>query len=104
MGDPAGIGPDITLATWIQARARGLPPFIVFGDPAAFEGRARRLGMTVPVSIIATPADGMGIFEQALPVIDTGGTGYAQPGRPSVADRRRRSRHGNQPDHQKRAV
>jgi 4-hydroxythreonine-4-phosphate dehydrogenase len=27
MGEPAGIGPDITLAAWLRRSELGLPPF-----------------------------------------------------------------------------
>ena len=35
IGDPAGIGPDITLAAWLQRVARDLPPFVVSTDKQA---------------------------------------------------------------------
>ena len=33
-GDPAGIGPDITLAAWTARRKHGIAPFLFLGDPA----------------------------------------------------------------------
>jgi 4-hydroxythreonine-4-phosphate dehydrogenase len=33
LGEPAGIGPDITLLAWQRRDALGLPPFYVLGDP-----------------------------------------------------------------------
>jgi len=33
MGDPAGIGPDVTLAGWRVRGSLALPPFAVYGDP-----------------------------------------------------------------------
>ena len=33
MGDPAGIGPDITLLSWLDRTSLALPPFVLLGDP-----------------------------------------------------------------------
>ena len=33
-GDPAGIGPEITLKAWMQRLDLGVPPFAVLTDPA----------------------------------------------------------------------
>ena len=33
MGDPAGVGPEITAKAWEARRERGLPPFVAVGDP-----------------------------------------------------------------------
>src|SRR5689334_14527963 len=45
-GDPAGIGPDITLVAWTRRTELGLPPFLFIGDPKVLEGRMRQLGLT----------------------------------------------------------
>ncbi|HEY5829705.1 MAG TPA: hypothetical protein VIV01_15200, partial [Hyphomicrobiaceae bacterium] len=44
MGDPAGIGPDITLMSWHQRVRLGLPAFVLYADPDAVRARARELG------------------------------------------------------------
>lgn len=69
MGDPAGIGPDLTLAAWASASDLGLAPFVVLGDPVLFEQRARALGLKVPVSQIEEPGAAAEHFATALPVI-----------------------------------
>ena len=69
MGDPAGIGPDITLAAWQQRDARHLPVFAVYGDPAVFSGRATQLGWAVPVKTIEAPGNASAVFAEALPVV-----------------------------------
>jgi len=43
MGDPAGIGPEITLRAYQHRRELGLAPFAVYGDPNLYAERARRL-------------------------------------------------------------
>lgn len=82
-GEPAGIGPDVTLAAW--TRARDLPPFYVVGDPEALYRRARRLGLSVPVEA-ATPETAAAVFPRALPVVDLGRPMAAEPGRLEPAD------------------
>ncbi len=71
MGDPAGIGPDITLQAWARRSALDLPPFFIAGDPAVFIDRVRRLALdasVVPVEIIERPEDAQAVFARALPV------------------------------------
>ena len=70
MGDPAGIGPDITLASWQGRRQHGLPPFAVYGaDEKVLEQRARMLGLAIPIAPIASIRDAHRIFADALPVV-----------------------------------
>jgi 4-hydroxythreonine-4-phosphate dehydrogenase len=83
IGEPAGIGPDITLEAWTQREALQLPPFLVVGDPGALEARARMLGRDVPV-VPATPETAAARFAGALPVLDTGHPATAAPGRPDA--------------------
>ena len=33
LGEPAGIGPDITLKVWLRRKELGIPPFYVISDP-----------------------------------------------------------------------
>jgi 4-hydroxythreonine-4-phosphate dehydrogenase len=68
MGDPAGIGPDITLAAWVARARRNLPTFVLYGDPDTLSARARRLGLDVPIEPVASLADAAPVFGRALPV------------------------------------
>src|ERR1700761_7824169 len=81
MGEPAGIGPDITLAAWTRRTALGLPAFYVHADPDALARRARRLGLAVPVESV-TPAETSAVFSRALPVVPLGLPANAEPGKP----------------------
>jgi 4-hydroxythreonine-4-phosphate dehydrogenase len=69
MGDPAGIGLDITLAAWNERARHRLPPFAVVGDPAALEARAYALGIAAPVVPIQDFAAAPALFESAIPVL-----------------------------------
>jgi 4-hydroxythreonine-4-phosphate dehydrogenase len=80
MGEPAGIGPDITLAAWMRRDAMRLPPFYCLADPEMLGARARALGIDCPIETVA-PADAAGVFARALPVVPLGGRVAAEPGR-----------------------
>jgi 4-hydroxythreonine-4-phosphate dehydrogenase len=68
MGDPAGIGLDITLSSWCDRERRALPPFLVYGDSDALRQRARQLGLEVPIASVAGAQQAAGAFASALPV------------------------------------
>ncbi|MBJ7535326.1 4-hydroxythreonine-4-phosphate dehydrogenase PdxA [Rhodomicrobium vannielii ATCC 17100] len=86
MGDPAGIGPDVTLAAWARRRDCALAPFFVIADPTHFEARAALLGIAVRVARIARPEDAAPVFGDALPVLPLRAPlAPVAPGKPSVA-------------------
>lgn len=68
MGDPAGIGPDITLAAWLQRRAYTLAPFVVLGDAEMLAARAVALGLDVPVETVTDLGQAASLFDSALPL------------------------------------
>ena len=81
LGEPAGIGPDITLKAWERRKELQLPPFYLLGDPDFLAQRAKLLGLDVPI-VATEPAAAAGAFAAALPVVHTGVTTTALPGRP----------------------
>lgn len=86
MGDPAGIGPEITLRAWLARDTQHVPPFIVYGDAAMYAARTTSLGLHVPVQIIATPAEALSVFPSALPVVSVALADPSDPGKPSAAN------------------
>ena len=68
MGEPTGIGIEITLKAWLR-RAPSDPPFFVVGDPALFETLAGQLGLDVPIRTISAAEDAPATFPSALPVL-----------------------------------
>ena len=52
-GDPAGIGPDITLLAFEARRATSIPPFVPLGDPGVLAERASTLRLSVRIERIA---------------------------------------------------
>ncbi len=84
LGEPAGIGPDITLAAWQARRAAGLPAFLCVGDPDLLADRAKRLGLDVPV-VQTVPQEAATVFPEALPVLPAGPRATAAPGIPDAS-------------------
>ena len=80
-GEPAGIGPDITLKAWLRRDEINLPAFYWLGDAASLERRAKALGLNIPLAEVR-PEEAAGAFDQALPVVSTGHPATARPGRP----------------------
>ncbi|WP_315813230.1 4-hydroxythreonine-4-phosphate dehydrogenase PdxA [Bradyrhizobium sp. SZCCHNR2028] len=83
LGEPAGIGPDITLQAWLRRTELGLPAFYVRGDPAFLAQRAKLLDLPVTVDEVR-PEQAAQAFATALPVVSTGHAVTALPGRPDM--------------------
>jgi 4-hydroxythreonine-4-phosphate dehydrogenase len=84
LGEPAGIGPDLTLGLWPRRVELDLPPFYLIGEPDFLKARARILGLDVPLAVV-TPADAGSAFERALPVVPLGLAVTAAPGKPDAS-------------------
>ncbi len=68
MGDPAGIGLDITLMAWRDRDSSSVPPFILYADPVAVAERARVLGIDAELAVSEDPEKGAEAFARRLPV------------------------------------
>src|SRR5450759_3080358 len=68
IGEPAGIGPDLTLAIWRRRVELDVPTFYLIGDADFLRHRARVVGLDVPCAIVAPEEAGLA-FERALPVV-----------------------------------
>jgi 4-hydroxythreonine-4-phosphate dehydrogenase len=68
MGEPAGIGGEITLKAWLRRRA-GRLPFFAIDDPDRLRHIASRLELPVPVYEIEAPESAGQVFNQSLPVL-----------------------------------
>ena len=67
IGEPAGIGPDLTLAVWRRRVELDVPAFYLIGDADFLRSRARALGLDVPLSAV-TSAEAVAAFRAALEV------------------------------------
>ncbi|WEZ83891.1 4-hydroxythreonine-4-phosphate dehydrogenase PdxA [Rhizobium sp. 32-5/1] len=68
MGDPAGIGPDISIAAWLNRKAWQTPAFLFIGDPQVVHDRAALLGQEIIIRE-TDAASAAGIFENTFPVL-----------------------------------
>jgi 4-hydroxythreonine-4-phosphate dehydrogenase len=84
LGEPAGIGPDITVLAWHRRAEVDLPPFYLLADPAFLERRCAALGVKVPINSV-DPTHAAAVFAAALPVVDIGIAATAAPGRPDAS-------------------
>jgi 4-hydroxythreonine-4-phosphate dehydrogenase len=80
-GEPAGIGPDITIKAWLRRDELKLPAFYLLGDPESLGNRANKLGYDVGIAEVR-PEEACDAFAKALPVVATGHVATAQPGHP----------------------
>jgi 4-hydroxythreonine-4-phosphate dehydrogenase len=83
-GDPAGIGPDITIKAWQRRKQEALPPFYLRSDPDLVRGRAKMLGVDIPCAEVC-PKDAVTAFVDSLPVVATGHVTTAAAGRPDAS-------------------
>jgi 4-hydroxythreonine-4-phosphate dehydrogenase len=83
-GDPAGIGPDVALMSWLRRNEASLCPFILIADPDVLTERARDLGITVPLEICG-PGEATGVFQRALPVLAISAGATVKAGQPDSA-------------------
>ena len=83
IGEPAGIGPDLTLALWAKRAELDLPPFYLIGDADFLRTRARMLGLDVPIATVA-PNEAAAAFGRALPVVPLELPVTAAPGKPDA--------------------
>src|SRR5712671_2398204 len=81
LGEPAGIGPDITFAAWRRRAELDLKPFYILADPAFLRRRAEEIAPDVPIAVVG-PAAAAATFRNALPVVDIDVAVTAKPGRP----------------------
>jgi 4-hydroxythreonine-4-phosphate dehydrogenase len=83
LGEPAGIGPDITLAVWQRRAELALAPFYVVADPDFLARRARLLGLKVAIRVVE-PEGAAATFSSALPVVALRETVSGEPGHPDA--------------------
>jgi 4-hydroxythreonine-4-phosphate dehydrogenase len=87
MGDPAGIGGELTLRAWLALRGHG-QPFVALDDPARLTDLARTLRIAVPVTEVASPDAAAAVFAEALPVLPVRLAALPRPGQPDPANAR----------------
>lgn len=66
MGEPAGVGGELTLKAWRQLKDKKLAPFFAIDNI----DRLQALGADVPIKVIDNPVQALDIFDTALPVLN----------------------------------
>ncbi len=70
MGDPSGIGPELSLKAWLSRRSHDLPPFVYIGNEDHLKRSAEHLALDAAIGRVETPADAFDAFNKKVPVID----------------------------------
>ena len=83
MGEPAGVGGEITLITW-KDRAPDTPDYFVIDDPDRLQSISTKLDLDVRVIEITRPDETTEAFQGGLPVLPVGYSVSTQPGHPST--------------------
>ena len=83
MGEPAGVGGEVTLKAWKARKDKNSPAFFVIDDAGRLRQLAQGLGLDVPVREINIPSEAPEIFERALPVFHRPVNTSVVPGKPS---------------------
>jgi 4-hydroxythreonine-4-phosphate dehydrogenase len=85
MGDPAGIGGELSVKAWLALREAG-PTFVALDDPVRLTRVAASMGLSVPVRAVSHAAEANATFRSALPVLTVPLAAAAVPGRPDPAN------------------
>ena len=80
MGEPAGIGGELTIKAWLQRDS--LPPFFAIDDPDRLERLAAAIGSPIPIHPIRDSYEATTVFAKALPVLPCLLDRPVTPGRP----------------------
>ena len=66
MGDPSGVGTEITIKSWKSKKIK--TPFFVIHDPSYIEKIIKKMGIRIKIKIIDDPKDTFKYFKNYLPV------------------------------------
>jgi len=90
MGEPSGIGPQLTLRAWLATTGKEGkgdnkgPCFFTVASPSVLRAAAMLIGVAVPIQIIAEPAQAIQVFPEALPVVPLDCPGDVRWGHPQA--------------------
>jgi 4-hydroxythreonine-4-phosphate dehydrogenase len=85
MGDPAGIGGELTLRAWLALR-KGNQRFVALDDPERLTELVHALSLDVPIATVASPDEAGVVFATALPVLPVKLANTPRPGHPDKAN------------------
>ncbi|RIY03532.1 4-hydroxythreonine-4-phosphate dehydrogenase PdxA [Aureimonas flava] len=85
IGEPSGVGADVTLAAFARRQSLDLPPFFLIADAEMVARRAERLGLDVQVRTIGRPEE-WGADPRSLDVLPLVNPHSEEPGRADPAN------------------
>jgi len=85
MGEPAGIGGEITLKAWLR-RSTKTRPFVTIDDADRLRRLAADLDLSVPIHVVEAVEEARAVFADALPVIHHPLPAPVSPGRVNPAN------------------
>lgn len=85
IGDPSGIGPDISLLAWSMRHSSSVPPFLLIADIEQLKKRAQALDIDVKFQT-CEPERADDTFANALPVYQLVNTHIENPGVPLLSN------------------
>ena len=85
LGDPAGIGPEITIKSWEQLRHDPDHAFAILGPYDFFAHKLQQAGLPKPM-LINAPHEAQDIFKTALPILPLITTAIIKDGKPNTAN------------------
>ena len=85
IGEPAGIGLDITIKAWQRRDADDVPAFLFVGSGEAISRRASELGIDLPTAQ-ADPERAADLFADALPIAKDSPPVHGTAGRHEISD------------------
>ena len=86
MGEPAGIGGEITLKAWANKDISSLPDFYTVDDPERLEKITRDLQWPIKIISISHPSETNDAFKLGLPVLPLRLPVLSKPGKPDIAN------------------
>ena len=88
MGEPSGIGGELTLKAWREHGAAELPPYFAIDNVDRLNAINKRLNWDIPIREIENPAEVSDVFAHALPVLALSMDGGSIPGQPQLKNSR----------------
>ncbi len=85
LGDPAGIGPEITVKAWQNLQKSPKHVFAVLGPYELFERKLKEAGQPKP-AIVASLKEARDVFAHALPVLQMAPGDHIVEGQPTTAN------------------
>ena len=85
IGEPAGIGPDVIVESWLKRKQLNLPHFTVIGSAQILAERADKMGVNIKLSEVGDGRQALANTD-SLPVLETRNKMQCEPGIPQSSN------------------